>query len=156
MEYLSFSSLVRQYQPILQRRLLSHPPGVLLWQGGLRLVVIRLNFSTTTRPSSILPSGMFCFLFLIRRAALNELCVHSGDWASGVWSSSGIPGQEQSCAARTGYATCQDFVQNSGGSFQEACESLSMPQELLSLTDVYPSVSDWEIISYKRYQLNST
>lgn len=58
-----------------------------------------------------------------------------GDWAGGVWSSSGIPGQEQSCAARTGYATCQDFVQNSGSSFQEAY---------------------WEVKSYKRYQLKST
>jgi len=58
-----------------------------------------------------------------------------GDWAGGVWASSGIPGQEQSCAARTGYATCQDFVQNSGSAFQEAY---------------------WEVISYKRYQLNST
>jgi hypothetical protein len=58
-----------------------------------------------------------------------------GDWAGGVWSSSGTPGQEQSCAARTGYATCQDFVQNSGSSFQEAY---------------------WEIKSYKRYQLKST
>jgi len=58
-----------------------------------------------------------------------------GDWASGVWSSTGVPGQEQSCAARTGYATCEDFVRNSGGSFQDAY---------------------WEIRSYKRYQKNST
>jgi len=56
-----------------------------------------------------------------------------GDWASGVWSSSGIPGQEQSCAARTGYATCEDFVRSNGNDFQEAY---------------------WEIVSYKRY--NST
>jgi len=58
-----------------------------------------------------------------------------GDWAGDVWSSSGAPGQEQSCAARTGYATCQDYVQNDGSAFQEAY---------------------WEIKSYKRYQLNST
>ncbi|KAF9654282.1 glycoside hydrolase family 16 protein [Thelephora ganbajun] len=56
-----------------------------------------------------------------------------GDWAAGVWSSSGIPGQEQSCAARTGFATCEDFVRNSGHAFQEAY---------------------WEIKSYKRYQKN--
>jgi hypothetical protein len=37
-----------------------------------------------------------------------------GDWAGadGVW--------QQSCAASTGYATCQDFVANQGGQFTEA------------------------------------
>jgi len=58
-----------------------------------------------------------------------------GDWASGVWTSAGVPGQEQSCAARTGYATCEDFVRNSGQAFNEAY---------------------WEIVSYKRYQNNQT
>lgn len=43
-----------------------------------------------------------------------------GDWASGVWGSSGIPGQEQSCAQRTGVATCEDFVRNNGGALSEA------------------------------------
>jgi len=43
-----------------------------------------------------------------------------GDWAGSAWSSSGIPGQEQSCAQRTGFSTCQAFVQASGGSFSEA------------------------------------
>jgi len=56
-----------------------------------------------------------------------------GDWAGGVWSSAGVPGQEQSCAARTGYASCEDFVRNNGQAFQEAY---------------------WEIVSYKRYQKN--
>ncbi|KAI0090040.1 concanavalin A-like lectin/glucanase domain-containing protein [Irpex rosettiformis] len=43
-----------------------------------------------------------------------------GDWASGVWTSSGIPGQEQSCAQRTGVSTCEQFVRQNGGSFSEA------------------------------------
>lgn len=47
-----------------------------------------------------------------------------GDWAGGVWSSAGVTGQEQSCAARTGFSTCEDFVRNSGASFSDACEYL--------------------------------
>ncbi|ETW87676.1 glycoside hydrolase family 16 protein [Heterobasidion irregulare TC 32-1] len=43
-----------------------------------------------------------------------------GDWASGVWSSTGVPGQEQSCAQRTGVATCEDFVRNNGAALQQA------------------------------------
>ncbi|KAG7450134.1 uncharacterized protein BT62DRAFT_961746, partial [Guyanagaster necrorhizus] len=43
-----------------------------------------------------------------------------GDWAGEVWNSSGIPGQEQSCAARTGYSSCEDFVRAKGASFDEA------------------------------------
>jgi len=57
-----------------------------------------------------------------------------GDWASGVWSSSGIPGQEQSCAQRTGFSTCQAFVEASGSSFDEAY---------------------WEVKSVKVYQLQN-
>lgn len=56
-----------------------------------------------------------------------------GDWASGVWNSSGIPGQEQSCATRTGYSTCEAFVLASGSSFSEAY---------------------WEVQSLKVYQMN--
>ncbi|KAI0271656.1 glycoside hydrolase family 16 protein [Gloeopeniophorella convolvens] len=43
-----------------------------------------------------------------------------GDWAGGVWTASGIPGQEQSCAQRTGVATCQQFVQQNGAALAEA------------------------------------
>lgn len=56
-----------------------------------------------------------------------------GDWAGGVWGSSGIPGQEQSCAQRTGYSTCEAFVRANGASFQEAY---------------------WEVQSVKIYQKN--
>ncbi|KAG6919559.1 hypothetical protein DXG01_004222 [Tephrocybe rancida] len=43
-----------------------------------------------------------------------------GDWASGVWSSTGIPGQEQSCAQRTNFSTCEAFVRTNGASMAEA------------------------------------
>lgn len=98
----------------------------------------------------------YVLFFKTGSAALNELCVRSGDWAGGVWTSSGVPGQDQSCAAITGYATCQDFVQNNGSAFQEACKSLSALRKFFPLINVCSSVSDWEVISYKRYQLNST
>ncbi|KAK2461705.1 hypothetical protein APHAL10511_006168 [Amanita phalloides] len=48
-----------------------------------------------------------------------------GDWAGGVWSGSGIPGQEQSCAARTGFSTCEAYVRASGSAFNEAYWEIS-------------------------------
>ncbi|RDB28980.1 putative glycosidase C21B10.07 [Hypsizygus marmoreus] len=43
-----------------------------------------------------------------------------GDWAGGVWNSAGIPGQEESCAQRTGFSTCDAFVRANGASMSEA------------------------------------
>jgi len=43
-----------------------------------------------------------------------------GDWAGNDWGDSGLPGQEQSCAQRTGQSSCETFVLNNGGSFTEA------------------------------------
>lgn len=43
-----------------------------------------------------------------------------GDWAGGVWNAAGIPGQEQSCAQRTGFSTCDAFIRARGSAFQEA------------------------------------
>ncbi|KAI0825225.1 concanavalin A-like lectin/glucanase domain-containing protein [Trametes gibbosa] len=57
-----------------------------------------------------------------------------GDWGGAVWGAAGVPGQDQSCAQRTGVATCQDFVLNNGGSFDEAY---------------------WEVKSVKIYQKSS-
>jgi len=73
------------------------------------------------------------FQFFVNHSAIFDttLC---GDWASGVWNSSGIPGQEQSCAARTGVSTCEAFVRANGGSMSEAY---------------------WEIRSVKIYQTQS-
>ncbi|KAJ4485540.1 glycoside hydrolase family 16 protein [Lentinula aciculospora] len=57
-----------------------------------------------------------------------------GDWAGEVWSDSGIPGQEQSCAQRTGYSTCEAFVKADGSAFTQAY---------------------WEVKSVKIYQYQS-
>lgn len=43
-----------------------------------------------------------------------------GDWAGNVWTGTGIAGQEQSCAQRTGFSTCEAFVRASGSSFENA------------------------------------
>ncbi|PIL30890.1 hypothetical protein GSI_07059 [Ganoderma sinense ZZ0214-1] len=43
-----------------------------------------------------------------------------GDWAGNVWNDAGAPGQEQSCAARVGISTCEDFVRNHGAAFADA------------------------------------
>ncbi|KAJ9101111.1 hypothetical protein QFC21_003329 [Naganishia friedmannii] len=45
-----------------------------------------------------------------------------GDWAGadGVWNYAGYAGQDQSCAAMTGYSTCADYVLNKGSAFTEA------------------------------------
>jgi hypothetical protein len=43
-----------------------------------------------------------------------------GDWAGATWSLSGIPGQEQSCAQRTGFSSCEAFVRARGDTFHEA------------------------------------
>jgi len=43
-----------------------------------------------------------------------------GDWAEGVWGASGIPGQDQSCAQRTGAATCVDYIKANGQAMAEA------------------------------------
>ncbi|KAG7090803.1 hypothetical protein E1B28_009887 [Marasmius oreades] len=47
----------------------------------------------------------------------NTLC---GQWAGGVWNTAGIPGQDQSCAQRTGFSTCEEFVRKNGASFTQA------------------------------------
>lgn len=45
-----------------------------------------------------------------------------GDWAGAdaVWHQTGYAGQDQSCAAMTGYSSCIDYVRNNGNAFQNA------------------------------------
>ncbi|KAJ7480170.1 glycoside hydrolase family 16 protein [Mycena galericulata] len=43
-----------------------------------------------------------------------------GDWAGSVWTGTGVPGQDVSCATQTGFSTCEAFVAASGASFAEA------------------------------------
>jgi hypothetical protein len=75
-------------------------------------------------PSSFWPANT-CNPFEIfqNQAAIFDttLC---GDWAGSVWTATGVPGQEQSCAQRTGVPTCEQFVQQNGAALSEACESL--------------------------------
>lgn len=58
---------------------------------------------------------------LVDALATPDVPPHSGDWAGNVWSAAGIPGQEQSCAQRTGFSTCEEFVRASGSAFNDAC-----------------------------------
>lgn len=52
------------------------------------------------------------------------VCTGSGVWTDSVWSvACQAPGQDQSCAQRTGFSTCEAFVQASGSSFEQACKS---------------------------------
>jgi len=64
-------------------------------------------------------SGCNPFQFFNSHSAIFDttLC---GDWASGVWSATGVPGQEQSCAQRTGVSTCEAFIRGNGTAMAEA------------------------------------
>ncbi|KAI0307467.1 concanavalin A-like lectin/glucanase domain-containing protein [Multifurca ochricompacta] len=71
-------------------------------------------------PSAFWPaSSCNPFEFFQNHSAILDttLC---GDWASAVWTASGIPGQEQSCAQRTGVATCEQFVRQNGAALSDA------------------------------------
>ncbi|TDL14738.1 glycoside hydrolase family 16 protein [Rickenella mellea] len=73
-----------------------------------------------TFPASQCPPSQFFYNHNI--VIDTTLC---GDWASGVWGTSGAPGQEQSCAQRTGVSTCEEFVRNNGSAFQQAYWEIS-------------------------------
>lgn len=79
--------------------------------------------------------------------------LQSGDWAGAVWGVSGIPGQEQSCAQRTGVATCEEYVRNNGATFAEACASLLLCSYSTCCADCI--AVDWEVRSVKIYQLQN-
>ncbi len=121
MASLSTFSLGMQFRTISMPALLNPPNGGHRWLSGLLQPVILSSSSTPIPPSSTRHSGMLTN----PRFSFNNysFIFESGDWASGVWGSSGIPGQEQSCAQRTGVATCEDFVRNNGGALSEACTS---------------------------------
>ena len=76
------------------------------------------------KPMAFWPSsGCDPFKFFKKHSLIFDttLC---GDWASSAWTGSGIPGQEQSCAQRTGVSTCEEFIRNNGAAFNEACKCL--------------------------------
>lgn len=101
----------------------AHPspqPGVIPWHGGRRHPAIPSSSSPITRPSLIQLYGMqLSWHFLLSN--WSDTCLNSGDWANGAWSSAGIPGQEESCAQRTGFSTCEAFVRSTGSAFNQAC-----------------------------------
>ncbi|OXC71023.1 hypothetical protein AYX13_00440 [Cryptococcus neoformans] len=61
-----------------------------------------------------------------------------GDWAGAdaVWNYAGYAGQEQSCAAITGYSTCADYVLNKGSAFTEAFWEVASVKYYNSTTEV--------------------
>lgn len=103
-------------------RAVRHSPrhGARPWPHSRPRHATRSSTSISTQPSLTPPSGMYPVNTKIR---VSDAHVYSsGDWGGGVWDASGVPGQDQSCAARTGVASCSDFVLNNGASFTEACE----------------------------------
>lgn len=73
-----------------------------------------------------------------------------------------MPGQDQSCAQRTGVATCQQFVQQNGAALSEACTSFFFSGSIASVCDasgfgplILSIVTDWEVKSVKIYQSKS-
>ncbi|KIK70407.1 glycoside hydrolase family 16 protein [Collybiopsis luxurians FD-317 M1] len=64
-------------------------------------------------------SGCTPSTFFYQQSAIFDT-TFCGDWSGSVWSDSGIPGQEQSCAQRTGYSTCEAFVKAEGSAFSQA------------------------------------
>jgi hypothetical protein len=101
-------------------------------------------------PSAFWPaSSCNPFQFFQNHGAIFDttLC---GDWAGGVWTATGIPGQDQSCAQRTGVATCQQFVQQNGAALSEACaSSFFFPLCILCLILIG---TDWEVKGLQIYQ----
>ncbi|ESK86240.1 glycoside hydrolase family 16 protein [Moniliophthora roreri MCA 2997] len=57
--------------------------------------------------------------YFVNQAAIFDT-TFCGDWAGPVWNDAGAPGQEQSCAARTGVSTCEEYVRTRGSTFTEA------------------------------------
>lgn len=139
-------------QPISLQALLNQTPGGLRRQGGRRLPVIHSSSSTITRPFSTRLYGKH----LTYHAYLSNCFPDfSGQWAGAVWSSTGIPGQEQSCAQETGFPTCEAFVRANGAAMNEACACFPSPFNEIFQWNLI-SILDWEVQSVKIYQLQSS
>lgn len=63
----------------------------------------------------------------------NTLC---GDWAGGAWAYANA-GETESCAAKTGYASCEDYVRNNGDAFRDAYWEVSYVKYFNSTTELY-------------------
>src|SRR6188768_1635436 len=103
-------------QQISPRELLSLTHGVPLRPDGLPLLAIPSSSSAIITLSSTPRCGEYSFFIPSPRTVREEhatdmlLLELSGDWQGGVWNAAGIPGQEQSCAQRTGFSTCEAFI----------------------------------------------
>jgi hypothetical protein len=58
-----------------------------------------------------------------------------GDWAGGVWNYADA-GETQSCAAKTGYSSCEDYVRNEGASFANAYWEVAYVKYFNSTTEL--------------------
>lgn len=76
---------------------------------------------------------------------IDQIVLHSGDWAGNVWESGG-------CAASTGVPTCEQYVQDNGSAFNDACACFSSRVLFGALTDADASFADWEVNYVKVYQ----
>ena len=104
--------------------------------------------------SAIFDTTLWCVLLFLAhwpRVDKHAFALRSGDWAGGVWSGTGVPGQDQSCATLTGSSTCEDWVRNNGANFTEACEYRIAAFIWKRPTEPFPG-TDWEVKSVQIYQ----
>jgi hypothetical protein len=78
-------------------------------------------FTFFSQHNLIFDTTLWCAALRVERgrSVLTDVC--SGAWAGAAWAVSGTPGQEQSCAVRTGVADCVTFVRTRGDAFANAC-----------------------------------
>lgn len=115
----SISSLVMLFLLTLPASRLSLTLGESHSLAGRQRIATPLSSSICIQSFLISHYGQWApHLYIFSNTPLDS---SSGDWAGNVWSQSGPPGQEQSCAQRTGVSSCTDFVQNNGGAFAQAC-----------------------------------
>jgi len=86
------------------------------------------------------------YVFIPKLHSIMLTACRSGDWAGAVWNGAGVPGQEESCAARTGFSTCDEFVRARGDAFNNACESPVSP--VLCRDAHFRKIGKYEVSSF--------
>jgi len=117
------SSLVEVFRSIFPRMNHSQVDGAHPRLVGQLRRVTRLISSRIMSSYLILHYGILHIFCVIRPIIRWTYALCSGDWAgaSSVWNSTNQNGQTGgSCASRTGYSTCVDFVRGQGAAFAEA------------------------------------
>src|SRR5258708_14796142 len=118
------SSPVEVFHSIFPRMNHNRMDGVHLRPFGQLNYVVRLNSLRIMSSYLMRHYGMWTvfgsmFYYLLAYVRC------SGDWAGApsVWNQTSPNGQTGgSCASRTGYSTCVDYVREQGAAFAEACE----------------------------------